>query len=78
MHYFDYEVAPSLNESGSYFYHSHVGFQTVSATGPLLVEEPDGKPPYQYDEERIFFLTELYNKSDEQITAGLTAAPFTW
>ena len=27
MNYFDYEVRPELDDAGTYFYHSHVGFQ---------------------------------------------------
>lgn len=78
-HFFDYEVHPNENEAGSYFYHSHVQFQTVSASGPLVVQEPDGKPPpYQYDDERIVFLSELYNRTDESIFNGLIGAPFVW
>ncbi|KAI9652234.1 MAG: hypothetical protein M1831_007143 [Alyxoria varia] len=77
-HYFDYELHPTEKEPGSYFYHSHVGFQTVSATGPLIVEDPVGKAPCDYDEERILFLTELYPRTDEDIVDGLIAAPFVW
>lgn len=78
-HYFDYELHPLVKEAGSYFYHSHVEFQAVSAAGPLLVLEPNGKkPPIQYDDERILFTTELYNKSDSQIMNGLIGAPFVW
>jgi L-ascorbate oxidase len=70
-HYFDYEIHPQVGEAGTYFYHSHVGFQAVSVNGPLLVEEESGCPPYQYDEERIFLLSDYFNKTDEQITSGL-------
>lgn len=78
-HYFDYELHPLAKEAGSYFYHSHVEFQTVSAAGPLIVTEPNGqKPPIKYDDERIFFMSELYNKTDTQIIDGLLGAPFVW
>ncbi|KAB8337293.1 hypothetical protein FH972_021594 [Carpinus fangiana] len=77
-HFFDYELHPTVDEAGSYFYHSHVGFQTVSANGPLIVEEADKKPPIEYDEERYFVLNELYNKTDEAIVDGLIGAPFVW
>jgi FtsP/CotA-like multicopper oxidase with cupredoxin domain len=36
-HYFDYELLVPLGMAGTYFYHSHVGFQATSATGPLIV-----------------------------------------
>ncbi|TDZ15356.1 Multicopper oxidase aurL2 [Colletotrichum sidae] len=75
--FFDYEVYPLRSESGTFFYHSHVGFQAATASGPLIIE--DGPlPPYIYDEERIVFLTDYYNKSDSAIEKGLTAVPFAW
>ena len=75
-HYFDYEIHPAVNDAGTYFYHSHVGFQAVSAAGPLIVEESSGKPPYEYDDERMLLLSELYNQTNDVIEEGLTAAPF--
>jgi L-ascorbate oxidase len=76
-HFFDYEVRPQYGEAGTYFYHSHVGFQAVSATGPLIVRDPHD-PPYLYDEERIIVLTDYFNKSDAQVEQGLTSDPFSW
>lgn len=74
---FDYEVHPEQEDSGTYFYHSHVGFQAVSAAGPLIVED-FGPPPFQYDEERIICFQDYFNKSDETIEQGLGATPFVW
>jgi len=78
-HYFDYELHPEIGEAGTYFYHSHVQFQSVSAIGPLVVKEADpaGDPYGQY-EEKTMMLTELYNHTDANITAGLIATPFVW
>ncbi|GKT51000.1 multicopper oxidase aurL2 [Colletotrichum spaethianum] len=76
-HFFDYEVYPLSSESGTYFYHSHVGFQAVTASGPLIIEDK-AEPPYEYDEERIVYFTDYFNKSDSEIEKGLTATPFTW
>ncbi|OHE98212.1 L-ascorbate oxidase [Colletotrichum orchidophilum] len=77
-HFFDYEVYPLSSEGGmTTFYHSHVGFQAMTASGPLIVlDKPE--PPYAYDEERIVFLTDYFNKTDEEIEKGLVATPFTW
>lgn len=63
--------------AGTYFYHSHVEFQAVSATGPLIIEDAT-KPPYEYDDERIVFLTDVFSKADADIVSGLGANPFTW
>lgn len=62
--------------AGTYFYHSHVAFQAVSATGPLIVE--DIASPYEYDDEKIIFLTDTFNKTDENLVSGLLADPFVW
>jgi L-ascorbate oxidase len=76
-HFFDYELYPMEGTAGSYFYHSHVDFQTVTASGPLIVEEAF-PPPYEVDDERIVFLSELWNKTDATIVAGLQNETFTW
>jgi L-ascorbate oxidase len=75
-HFFDYEIRPAIGEAGTYFYHSHVLFQAVSAAGPLIVEEASGHPPYIYDEERVLMLSEFYNQTDEVIVDGLIGSPF--
>ncbi len=77
MHYFDYELHPKAEDAGTYFYHSHVGFQAVSASGPLIVQDAE-EPPYSYDDERTFFLSDIFNRSDSNITQGLQANPFAW
>ncbi|KAJ4992343.1 L-ascorbate oxidase [Stagonosporopsis vannaccii] len=74
---FDYEIHPEVDDSGTYFYHSHIGFQAMTAAGPLIVDDA-AEPPYEYDEERIIFLQDYYNKTDEEIEHGLTATPFVW
>ncbi|KAH9868288.1 hypothetical protein J1614_007360 [Plenodomus biglobosus] len=74
---FDYEIHPETDDSGTYFYHSHVGFQAVSAAGPLIVED-FGLPPFEYDEERIVFFQDYFNKTDEAIEKGLVSTPFVW
>lgn len=52
-------------------------FQTVTASGPLIVEDASA-PPYEVDGERIVFLQELWNKTDATIVAGLQNETFTW
>jgi L-ascorbate oxidase len=77
LHFFDYEVHPLADEAGTYFYHSHVGFQAGSCAGPLIVQDA-GPPPYRYDDERVVFLGDYFNKTDQAIVAGLLANPFVW
>ncbi|RWA06348.1 hypothetical protein EKO27_g8748 [Xylaria grammica] len=76
-HFFDYELRTGNVTAGTYFYHAHVGFQAITATGPLIVESAE-PPPYDYDDERIVFLQELYNQTDEQVEQGLLTAPLIW
>jgi L-ascorbate oxidase len=76
-HYFDYEIHPSKDEPGTYFYHSHVGFQAATCGGPLIIEDNEA-PPYAYDEERIVYLSDHFTETDEVIEAGLTATPLKW
>src|SRR4051812_45691530 len=76
-HFFDYEVRPEVGYAGTYFYHSHVGFQAVTAAGALIVESAQPSP-YKYDEERIIALSDFFAKTDEEIEDGLTSTNFTW
>ncbi|KAI0867513.1 Cupredoxin [Hypoxylon argillaceum] len=76
-HFFDYELKTANGTAGTYFYHAHVGFQAVTATGPLVVESAD-PPPYEYDDEQIVFLQELFNITDTQAEEGLEATPLRW
>ncbi|KAH8669081.1 putative laccase [Xylariales sp. PMI_506] len=77
MHYFDYELGLDIGHSGTYFYHSHIGFQAVTAAGPLIVEDAES-PPFEYDEERTIALGEVYDKTDAEIEDGLIGNPFQW
>jgi len=77
LHYFDYELQIDLGYAGTYFYHSHVGFQAVTAAGPLIIEDA-GRIPYEYDEERLIALSDVFNKTDAEIEEGLVGNPFNW
>ena len=55
---------------------SYVGFQTVSANGPLIVR--DVLPPYVYDEERLIIFGDVFNKTMDAIDEGLVGSSFKW
>jgi L-ascorbate oxidase len=76
-HYFDYEIEIGPGYAGTYFYYSHIGFQAVTAAGPLIIEEA-GTPPYKYDDERIIAISDVFEKSDSDIENGLVGNPFQW
>lgn len=76
QYFFDYELNIPSGSAGTYFYHSHVGFQAVSCSGPLIVE--DKISPYEVDGDRIVHIQELFNKTDTTIEQGLKATPFAW
>ena len=78
-HYFDYEFQLFPGDAGTYFYHSHVGFGAVTAFGALIVEEPLGvPPPYTYDDEKVFLISDSFHLNDSFIEQGLLANPFQW
>jgi L-ascorbate oxidase len=74
MHFFDYEIKPEAGMAGTYFYHSHVGFQAVSAGGPLIVDDQTD-PPYKYDEDKIVFIGDTFTANDSTVEAGLVHTP---
>ncbi|RDA94909.1 hypothetical protein CP533_0139, partial [Ophiocordyceps camponoti-saundersi (nom. inval.)] len=78
-HYFDYEVRPEPGDAGTYFYHSHVGFQLITAHGPLIVEDPNREQAEKdYGKDVVLMLADYYAKDDATIEGGLLADPFRW
>ncbi|PHH79253.1 hypothetical protein CDD80_5337 [Ophiocordyceps camponoti-rufipedis] len=78
-HFFDYEVKPEPGDAGTYFYHSHVGIQLITASGPLIVKaanETDAEEKYGRDV--VLMLQDYYAKDDHTIETGLLGNPFQW
>ncbi|KAL2261843.1 hypothetical protein VTK26DRAFT_3196 [Humicola hyalothermophila] len=65
-HFFDYEIATEVDDAGTYFYHSHVGMQALSATGPLVVDDC-GETPFHYDDERILQFQDYFVKTNHEM-----------
>ena len=60
-----------LRQSGTYWYHSHSGFQEQTGlAGPIVIEprEPD---PFEYDREYVVMLTDWSDEDPESIYAKL-------
>lgn len=75
--FFDYSITPQIGDAGSYFWHSHVGFESNTAQGVIIVEDQD-PPPYDYDEDVPLFFQDYFPKNDSAIEQGLVANPFQW
>lgn len=74
LNFFDYEIDLLPGDAGTFFYHSHIGMQALTATGALIVEDC-GPAPYEYDDERVLLFHEHYKQTDHEFEAGLLAAP---
>lgn len=60
-----------VRQSGTYWYHSHSGFQEQRGLyGPLIIDplEPE---PFQYDREHVVMLTDWTDESSERVFAKL-------
>ncbi|GAM82372.1 hypothetical protein ANO11243_003510 [Dothideomycetidae sp. 11243] len=75
--FFDYEIRPHVGDAGTYFYHSHVGFQQVSAYGALIVKDRHHKA-YHYDEDVTITLGNYFAQNDSVVVSGLLGSPFQW
>jgi CopA family copper-resistance protein len=66
-----YDYTFTVKQNGSYWYHSHSGFQEQHGVyGPLVVEarEPE---PFRYDREHVVLLTDWTDESAERMFARL-------
>ncbi|KAK5026600.1 hypothetical protein LTS07_007534 [Exophiala sideris] len=75
--FFDYAITPDIGDAGSYFYHSHVGFQANTAQGVIIVEDL-GPVPYKYGQDTSLLIQDYFYENDTAIEKGLVADPFKW
>ena len=60
-----------VKQSGTYWYHSHSGFQEQTGLyGPLILE-PRAKAPYAYDRDYVVMLSDWTDENPETILANL-------
>lgn len=76
-HFFDYELHPKAHEAGTSFYHSHIGFQAITAAGALIIKDA-GAPPYPYDEEIILKFGDYYSYEDHEVEEMLNSKTWKW
>ncbi|KAK3401811.1 multicopper oxidase-domain-containing protein [Sordaria brevicollis] len=76
-HFFDYEVRTESRDAGTYFYHSHVGMQATTCSGPLIVDDC-GSCPFDYDDERILYFQDYHRASDQKMVEDVEHVPYKW
>lgn len=76
-HFFDYEVRTESRDAGTYFYHSHVGMQASTCSGPLIVDDCSSCP-FDYDDERILYFQDYHRVSDREMAEDVQHVPYKW
>jgi CopA family copper-resistance protein len=66
---FTYEFP--IKQSGTYWYHSHSGFQEPDGAFGAIVIEPQGREPFRYDREYVVQLTDKHPHSGDRIMRNL-------
>jgi L-ascorbate oxidase len=79
LHFFDYEMNVPPSMAGTYFYHSHIGFQAVSCAGPLIVDAAfPSTSPYSYYDDKVVFIQDAFKRNETDIETGLVSSPLKW
>ncbi|MDZ7841688.1 MAG: copper resistance system multicopper oxidase [Gammaproteobacteria bacterium] len=58
-------------QSGTYWFHSHSGFQEPNGAYGAIVIEPEGREPFRYDREYVVQLTDKHPHSGDRIMRNL-------
>ncbi len=70
---FTYRFA--IKQSGTYWFHSHSGFQEPDGAYGAIVIEPQGREPYRYDRDYVVQLTDKHPHSGDRIMRNLKMMP---
>jgi CopA family copper-resistance protein len=62
-------------QSGTYWFHSHSGFQEPDGAYGAIVIEPKGREPFRYDREYVVQLTDIHPHSGARIMRNLKMMP---
>ena len=66
-----YEYKFQVNQHGTYWYHSHSGFQEQAGVyGPLVIDAKEPEP-FEYDRDYVVMLTDWTDESSDEIMAKL-------
>jgi len=64
-----------IKQSGTYWFHSHSGFQEPDGAYGAIVIEPQGREPYRYDRDYVVQLTDKHPHSGDRIMRNLKMMP---
>ncbi len=70
---FKYEF--DVNQSGTYWYHSHSGFQEQTGMYGAIVVEPNEPAPYAYDRDYVVVLSDWSDEDPHDVYANLKKMP---
>ena len=60
-----------ITQAGTYWFHSHSGFQEPDGAYGSIVIEPDGREPFRYDRDYVVQLTDKHPDSSERVMRNL-------
>ena len=63
-----------IKQSGTYWFHSHSGFQEPDGAYGAIVIEPAGREPFRYDREYVVQLTDKHPHSGDRIMRNLKSS----
>ena len=64
-----------LQQTGTYWYHSHSGFQEPDGAYGAIVIEPEGRESFRYDREHVVVLKDAHPHSGDRIMRNLKMMP---
>lgn len=70
---FTYEFP--IAQAGTYWFHSHSGFQEPDGAFGAIVIEPEGREPFRYDRDYVIQLTDKHPHSGDRIMRNLKMMP---
>ncbi|MCR9073982.1 MAG: copper resistance system multicopper oxidase [Alphaproteobacteria bacterium] len=62
-------------QSGTYWFHSHTGFQEPDGAYGAIIIEPKGREPFRFDREYVVQLTDAHPHSGDRIMRNLKLMP---
>jgi L-ascorbate oxidase len=67
------------SDVGTHYYHGHTSLDRGDGLqGPIIITDPNKRPPFEYDEELVLFLQDWYHRPGPSQRTGLDSSPFIW